>query len=232
MIRNNRPALPPLPPTSFCRESHTQSSPDYCSTQVVSSRGEGDVQGKSYVDEERKRRERKTERKRERERQRSFTPLSHSAWPVPVPTSTSLYLVSLLTSYGGSDHMLLLLLLTADESSRARSSPGSRTSGVCVCVCLHVSMCTCMATRIDRSIPRCWDTLWSSQSIPHQRTRTIEATPGLIEFWAVQPWQASLNLLSTSSPPPLRCDSHHNGCCLWTYQAAMDTKGAWDNLWH
>lgn len=45
-----------------------------------------------------------------------------------------------------------------------------------------------------------------------------------LKCWATMPWQPSLNLLSTSSPLLLCRDSHHNGCCLWTCQAAKDTK--------
>lgn len=111
---------------------------------------------------------------------------------------------------------------------------------MCVCICA----CVRMTTRIHRSVLCCGDTLWSTLITPtykythilYHSNRDNSRSHGSrrgdrwelhvcrLNCWATMPWQPSLNLPSTSSPLWLCCDSHHNGCCLWTCQAAKDTK--------
>lgn len=103
---------------------------------------------------------------------------------------------------------------------------------MCVYIC---AWCVCMTTRIERCslllslygrpwLPPPTHTHTHTLSIATQTRAVMAVEKVTVGSWATMPWQPSLNLLSTSSPLFLCCDSHHNSCCLWTCQAAKDTK--------
>lgn len=111
-------------------------------------------------------------------------------------------------------------------------------------VCLCTRACAGMTLSIHWSVLSCRGALSSSpitKTYTHTYTHPCHGNPDnsshgsrrgdcwelaacWLKCWATVPWQPSLNLLSTSSPLLLCCDSRHNGCCLWTCQAAKDTK--------
>lgn len=113
------------------------------------------------------------------------------------------------------------------------SGPGSVWLHTDACACLHV--CAHTRTQIREPALSCWNTSWSIPMTPtYKCTHTVtvatqttaeEVTVGscMCVDWSAGP-RCPDSLPSTSSPLLLCRDSHHNGRCLWTCQAAKDTK--------
>lgn len=143
-------------------------------------------------------------------------------------------------------HFSMCVCLIARHSPQPSSRSGTGSAWlhtrtvVHSSVCLSVHMHVCMHENTDS--PVCSLLLkhfMVNPDDPHLQTHTYcyhsdtdnsrrgdcwELYVCWLKCWAMMPWQPSLNLLSTSSPLLLCCDSHHNGCWLWTCQAAKDTK--------
>lgn len=118
-------------------------------------------------------------------------------------------------------------LARSGYTEEAWFSLGCLSLHMCTCMCVHDNEDSCCGEALSLTTPTHTYPYYSNPNNSTHGSRRSDCWKLYLcwlKCWATMPWQPSFNLLSTLSPLLLCCDSHHNSCCLWTCQAARDTK--------